>query len=160
MSDWLFDDKVLTDDEIPENAIAFLYIITHIETSRWYIGRKNIFRKVSKNVKLKNGKLRKKRSLVESDWIKYWSSSEFLKDWVKQEGEEKFKREILIFVETASATIYGEEALLYMTGAMFDPLCINGHIRTKIMKKWFEKKESNLHSRLKSLKIFQPLTSS
>ena len=156
MSDWLFDDKVLTDDEIPENAIAFLYIITHIETSRWYIGRKNIFRKVSKNVKLKNGKLRKKRSLVESDWIKYWSSSEFLKDWVKQEGEEKFKREILIFVETASATIYGEEALLYMTGAMFDPLCINGHIRTKIMKKWFEKKESNLHSRLKSLKIFNP----
>jgi hypothetical protein len=155
MSDWLFEGKEITDEEIPEKAVAFLYIITHVETGRWYIGRKNIFRKVTKSVKLKNGNLRKKRSLVGSDWRKYWSSSEFLKEWVKQEGEEKFKREILIFVETAAATIYGEESLLYMSGAMFDPLCMNGHIRTKIMRKWFDNKETKLHERLKSCLLSQ-----
>jgi hypothetical protein len=149
MSDWLFEGKTLIDEAIPKNAIAFLYMITHVDSGRWYIGRKNLFRKVVKIVKGK-----KKRSLAPSEWKDYWSSSDYLKEQVKELGQDKFKREILIFVETASATIYGEEALLYMTGAMFDPLCINGHIRTKIMRKWFEKKESDLHSRLKSLKIF------
>src|SRR5574343_111863 len=145
MSDWLFEGSPITDERIPEKAVAFLYMITHVETGRWYIGRKNIFRKVTKTIKTKAGIPRKKRSLVDSDWRSYWSSSDYLKDLVKEEGEDKFKREILLFVETAAATIYGEEALLYITGSMFDPLCINGHIRTKIMKKWFENKETNLH---------------
>jgi hypothetical protein len=155
MNPWIYKDQPLLDEHIPENSIAFLYMITHVETGRWYIGRKNLYRKVTKMVKNKNGTSKKKRSLVFSDWKEYWSSSDYLKEMIKEHGEDNFKREILIFVETASATIYSEEALLYMTGAMFEPLCINGHIRTKIMRKWFEKKESNLHSRLKSLKIFK-----
>lgn len=145
---WYYEGKPLQDEDIPEKAIAFLYIITHVETGRWYIGRKNIFRKVTKNVKRKNGTIKKQRSLVQSDWKDYWSSSDYLKEMVKELGEDKFKREIMIFVETAAATIYSEESLLYMTGSMFDPLCINGHIRTKIMRKWFDNKETKLHERL------------
>ena len=152
---WYFNRVPLHDEDIPEKAIAFLYMITHIETGRWYIGRKSMYRKVTKNVKMKNGTVKKKRELAPSDWKDYWSSSDYLKEFVAEEGEDKFRREILIFVETASATIYGEEALLYMTGSMFDPLCFNGHIRTKIMKKWFEKKETDLHQRLSNLAIFK-----
>ena len=155
MSEWIFNDKILLDEDIPEKAIAFLYMITHVDTGRWYIGRKNLFKKVTKMVKNKSGTSKKKRSLAPSDWKDYWSSSDYLKELVSLEGKDKFKREILLFVETASATIYSEECLLYMTGSMFDPLCFNGHIRTKIMRKWFETKESNLHNRLKSLKIFK-----
>ena len=154
MNCWYFEGKPLEDDRIPKDAIAFLYMITHLESGKWYIGRKNLYRKVTKNVKQKNGTVKKKRELAPSDWKDYWSSSDYLKEFVAEEGEDKFRREILIFVETASATIYGEEALLYMTGSMFDPLCFNGHIRTKIMRKWFEKKESDLHDRLKNLAIF------
>lgn len=143
MSEWFFNEKILTEDDIPDKSIAFLYVISHIESNKWYIGRKNLFRKVTKTV---NGK--KKKSLISSDWHNYWSSSDYLKSWIKTEGSDKFKRTILIFVESASATIYGEESLLYMTGGMFNPLCMNGHIRTKIMRKWFENKESNLHNRL------------
>ena len=152
---WYFNGIPLHDEDIPTNAIAFLYMITHIKTGRWYIGRKSMFRKVTKNIKSKSGTVKKKRSQVESDWKDYWSSSDYLKEFVSEEGKDKFKREILIFVETPSATIYGEEALLYMTGSMFDPLCFNGHIRTKIMRSWFEKKETNLHERLKNLSIFK-----
>jgi hypothetical protein len=150
MSGWKYHGKILDQNEIPEKSIAFLYMITHVESGKWYIGRKNLTRKI---VKVVNGK--KKKSTTPSDWENYWSSSDYLKKLVSEEGKDKFVREILIFVETASATIYAEEALLYMTGSMFDPLCINGHIRTKIMKKWFEKKESDLHSRLKDLDIFK-----
>ena len=155
MSDWIFEGSPITDDRIPTDAIAFLYMITHIPSGKWYIGRKNLYRKVTKTVKGKNGVSKKKKELAPSDWKDYWSSSDYLKEFVAEEGEDKFVREILIFVETASATIYGEEALLYMTGSMFDPLCFNGHIRTKIMKKWFEKKETDLHQRLSNLAIFK-----
>jgi len=148
VSNWTFEGKDLVDDEIPEGSTAFLYLITHVESGRWYIGRKNLSRKVTKVVKTKTGIPKKKRSLVESDWKNYWSSSSYVKDLVAQEGADKFTREILIFVSTPAATIYGEEALLYMSGSMFDPLCLNGHIRTKIMRKWFENKETQLHSRL------------
>jgi len=147
---WHFEGKPLEDENIPETATAFLYLITHLESGRWYIGRKTMTKKVTKTVTLKNGKKKKKAFREYNDWKDYWSSSDFLKDWVAQEGQDKFLREILIFVETPAATIYGEEALLYMTGAMFDPLCINGHIRTKIMRSWFENKEVNLHQRLKN----------
>lgn len=161
MSEWKFEGKLLVESEIPEKAIAFLYLITHLESGRWYVGRKNLHRRVTKNVKVtkvvkgvKVIKVKKQRSLVSSDWKNYWSSSDYLKRLVKELGANKFEREILIFVETAAATIYSEESILYMSGAMFDPLCINGHIRTKIMRKWFENKESNLHERLKKLPIF------
>ena len=150
MSNWIYEDKILLQEDIPKNSIAFLYLITHKENGKWYIGRKNLFRNTTKMFKSKTGVSKKKKIQIDSDWKDYWSSSDYLKSIVEFEGEDKFNREILLFVETASATIYGEEALLYMTGAMFDPLCINGHIRTKIMKKWFEKKESNLHNRLKN----------
>jgi hypothetical protein len=155
MSGWIFEDKILKDEDIPEKAIAFLYLITHIETGRWYIGRKNLFKKSTKMIKNKIGVSKKKRLLLPSDWKDYWSSSDHFKEFIAQEGKNKFKREILIFVETASATIYGEEYLLYTSGSMFDPLCFNGHIRTKIMKSWFETKEADLHDRLKNLKIFK-----
>jgi hypothetical protein len=152
---WIFNGKQLDENDIPENSIAFLYKITHDNSGRWYIGRKNLHKKVTKNIKSKSGLIKKKTLLVQSDWKDYWSSSDYLKELVAEKGKDEFTREILIFVETASATIYGEEALLYMTGSMFDPLCINGHIRTKIMRKWFEKKESNLHERLSNLEIFK-----
>lgn len=154
---WIFDNKILEDADIPENAIAFLYIITHLETGRWYIGRKNIFKNKYKTVKGK-----KKKYKAPSDWKTYWSSSDFLKSMIAKEGSEKFSRTILLFVETASATIYSEEALLYISGGLFNPDCINGHIRTKIMRSWFATKESNLHQRIldisASLPIFKPTT--
>ena len=78
MSGWYFEGKLLEDDSIPKNAIAFLYMITHIETGKWYIGRKNLYRKVTKNVKSPSGVVKKKKTMVPSDWKEYWSSSDYL----------------------------------------------------------------------------------
>ena len=127
----------------PAKATNFIYKITHIATGKWYIGRKALYKTAYKQVKGK-----KKKYLKDSDWQTYWSSSDELQKWAEVEGADKFTREILMFTETAAATTYAEEAILYMTGALFDPLCLNGNIRAKIFRKWFANKETDLHVRI------------
>ena len=39
MSNWIYEDKILLQEDIPKNSIAFLYLITHKENGKWYIGR-------------------------------------------------------------------------------------------------------------------------
>lgn len=142
---WQYDGKNIEESEIPTDAIGFLYKITHIESGKWYIGRKMLY---SIKTTQKNGK--KIKNKIDSDWRTYWSSSKELQDWVVAEGEDKFIREILIFVKTKAALTYAEEAALYMSGALFNSSCINGNIRSRIMKCWFKNKETDLHIRLTS----------
>lgn len=145
---WIYQSKQIIAEDIPEKSISFIYKITHNESGKWYIGRKGLYKTAYRQIKGK-----KKKIKVDSDWKEYWSSSEFLQNWVKEEGEDKFTREILLFTETAAATTYAEEASLYFTGALFDPNCLNGNIRSKIFKKWFINKEQDLHNKImKALK--------
>jgi hypothetical protein len=144
---WYYLGKPLLDTDIPPDAFGFLYKITHLTTGRWYIGRKLLTKASTKQI---NGK--KKKIRVESDWRTYWSSSEIIKEQVKIQGEIAFKREILIFPTTASCMTLGEEYLLQVTGAMFDPLCENNNIRAKIYKKWFIK-TPNFFNELKSISL-------
>ncbi len=142
---WIYQNKEVT--EVPEKAIGFLYKIIHIPTGMWYIGRKMLY---STKIKITKGK--KTKIKTESDWKDYWSSSDEIKSLLEKEGHQNFKREILIFCETKAQMLYGEEAALYFTGSMFDPLCFNSNIRTKIFKKWFTK-TPNFHDELiKSIK--------
>lgn len=145
---WLFNGSYIGDDKIPKTAQFFIYKIKHIETGKWYIGRKTLFSTKTKQVKGK-----KKKYKVESDWKTYWSSSDKLQTWIAESKEEHFVREILIFVDTAAACMYAEEWALYFTGALFDPLCMNENIRAKIMRKWFMNKEKDLHTRLAALHL-------
>jgi hypothetical protein len=85
---WLYEGQ-----EYPgpnEKLVGFVYMITCLETGRRYIGKKLFWSMRRKQVK---GKV--KRVKTESDWKKYWSSSEELRGDVVRLGEEKFKREII-----------------------------------------------------------------
>lgn len=143
-SNWTHNGvELLSREQFPPKAIGFLYRITHIPSGKWYIGRKAIER-----TKTTQSKGVKKKSKVESDWKDYWSSSDMLQEWVQEEGADAFKREILVFCETKAAMSYGEECLLYMSGALFDVKCLNMNIRAKIFKSWFKNKETDLHARI------------
>lgn len=83
---WIYDGSPVY--EFPDDAYAFVYILTHKASGRSYIGKKTLWSARTKTVKGK-----KKRYKVESDWKKYYSSSEEIKKMVS-EGEE-FSREIL-----------------------------------------------------------------
>jgi Putative endonuclease segE, GIY-YIG domain len=87
---WYFNNQPI--QEIEPQYLAFVYLITNIQTDKKYIGLKT-----TKSMKTKTVKGKKKRFKVESDWRDYWSSSEELKKDIELLGKESFKREILYF---------------------------------------------------------------
>ncbi len=42
MSNWLWNGNDVTEDVIPEGAVGFIYMIEHIPTGKYYIGKKSL----------------------------------------------------------------------------------------------------------------------
>ena len=101
---WIYRGEKIS--ELPEDCVAFVYLITNTTNSKKYVGKKLAHFKVSKPP-LK-GKKNRRRSLKESDWREYWGSSDHLKADVQQLGEDKFVREILHFCPTRGVASYLE----------------------------------------------------
>lgn len=112
MTDWSYKGAPVVDDVIPAGSIGFIYKITRISDGRMYIGKKLLkFSSTSmKTVALKNGTKKKKKvkTLRDSDWKTYWSSSVELVEDVKLLGEESFTREILAFCQNLGSLSYYE----------------------------------------------------
>lgn len=87
---WLYKDKEFNVETDRGDFIAFVYLITNIQTGRKYIGKKLFYSHKYKMVNKKRKKIK-----IESDWMDYWSSSEELKKDVQSLGKENFKREII-----------------------------------------------------------------
>ena len=102
MNKWIYNNNILSQDQI-DNHLGFVYIITNILTGKKYIGKKLLRSYRKKIIKGKS-----KRVLTESDWNKYYGSSQELKEDIKSLGIENFKREILMFCKTKSELSYKE----------------------------------------------------
>jgi len=59
-----------------DTHLGFVYIIENNSNGKWYVGQKKFWFK--KTLPPLKGKKRKRRSFVESDWVKYTGSSEAL----------------------------------------------------------------------------------
>lgn len=140
---WIYKENTLEESNIPEKSIGFVYKISHIPSGKFYYGRKLLTKAATKTIKGKTKKIRKK-----SDWEDYWSSSPALIDFITEQGKDNFKREILLFVVSKSCLIYAEEYILFVSGSLFDEKCMNGNIRSRIQRTWFNK-TPNLHKELK-----------
>jgi hypothetical protein len=143
--DWQYNGKDISADDIPLKAIGFIYKITCISDNKWYIGRKLLTKAATKTVNGKKKKIRKP-----SDWEEYYSSSPALLQEIETKGKNLYKREILLFVDTKASLTYAEEYCLFTSGALFDPMCYNGNIRSRIQRSWFAK-TPKLQSELKAL---------
>lgn len=118
-------------------CVGFVYKITNTISGRAYIGKKlSCFTKTSlKTVTLKSGikKKKKVKTLVESDWKTYWSSSTELQNDVKELGEENFTREILFYCQTKGTLSYIEAREQFSNKVLEYPdLWYNGIIQVKI----------------------------
>ena len=57
MIQWLWEGNHIKDEEVPEKAVGFIYMITHIPTGKYYIGKKSL--ESVRNVKIGVRELKK-----------------------------------------------------------------------------------------------------
>lgn len=107
---WLYQGTVV--EELPDDCIGFVYLITNNISGKKYIGKKlaKFSKTKSKTVKLKNGtkKKRKIKTKVPSDWKDYYGSNTLLNEDVTQLGKENFTREILRYCKSKAECSYVE----------------------------------------------------
>ena len=107
---WYYKNQIV--EELPDDCVGFVYLITNLTTNRKYVGKKlaKFSKTTYKTVKLKNGTKKKKkiRSKINSDWQEYFGSSIDLNKDVESLGMNNFTREILFFCKSKAECSYIE----------------------------------------------------
>lgn len=131
---WFYKNEIV--NELPEDCIGFVYLITNNISNRKYIGKKlaKFSKTTYKVVKLKNGTKKKKkvRSKIDSDWLTYYGSNIELNKDVLLHGTDNFTREILYYCKSKAECSY-IEAREQFTNKVLESLdYYNGHIQVRV----------------------------
>jgi hypothetical protein len=131
---WYYENQLI--EQLPEECVGFVYLITNITTGRKYIGKKLAkFAKTSyKTVKLKNGTKKKKkiRSKIDSDWRDYYGSNVELSKDVEQLGKENFRRDILFYCTSKAQCSYIEAREQFNHKVLESKDYYNGQISVRV----------------------------
>ncbi len=131
---WLFEGNQI--EQLPEDCVGFVYLITNTVTGRKYIGKKlaKFSKTTYKTVKLKNGTKKKKKikGKIESDWQTYYGSSDELTKDVQTLGADKFTREILHYCNSKALTSYLEAKEQFDRRVLESDEYYNGHIQVRV----------------------------
>ena len=131
---WYYKGSVI--EEISEEYIGFVYLITNNISGRKYIGKKlaKFSKTTYKTVTLKNGTKKKKKikGKIESDWKDYYGSSDALTADVVKLGKENFTREILYFCKTKAECSYIEAREQFARKVLESDDWYNGHIQVRV----------------------------
>lgn len=131
---WTFNNLIV--EQLPEDCVGFVYLITNKTTGRMYIGKKlaKFSKTTYKTVKLKNGDKKKKKvkSKVDSDWLDYYGSSEELNKDVTLLGKESFSREILFYCKSKAECSYIEAREQFGRKVLESDDYYNGQISVRV----------------------------
>jgi hypothetical protein len=131
---WYYADQLV--EELPEECVGFVYLITNQLSGRMYIGKKlaKFSKTTYKTVKLKNGSKKKKkiRSKIDSDWRDYYGSSPELTKDIVALGTENFRREILFYCKSKSECSYIEAREQFSRRVLESNDYYNGHIQVRV----------------------------
>lgn len=142
---WYYQNQLI--EELPEDCVGFVYIITNIKTQRKYIGKKLAkFSKTTYRVqKLKNGTKKKKkiRQKIDSDWREYYGSSPELSKDVELLGADNFHREILYYCNSKAECSYIEAREQFSRRVLESDDYYNGHIQVRVHGSHIKGKQLN-----------------
>ena len=130
---WLYQGTAFTSDDI-DDFFGFVYRITNLQNGKQYIGRKYFYQKR----KPKGGK---RKVTSESNWKKYYGSSDELKEEIKKVGKDTFKREIISLHKTLGQVNYEETRQLFLNNVLTEadtdgtPKFYNSNILGRYMRK-------------------------
>jgi hypothetical protein len=131
---WLYNNNIV--EELPEDCVGFVYLITNKTNKRMYIGKKlSKFSKTTyKTVTLKNGTKKKKKikSKIDSDWMEYYGSSIELNKDVESLGKDNFIREILFFCKSKAECSYIEAREQFTRKVLESDDFYNGQISVRV----------------------------
>ena len=112
---WIFNGHPFLSEDI-NDYFGFVYRITNLQSGKTYIGRKYFW-----SFRKPRGKSR--RVKTESDWKKYYGSSDELNEERKALGANAFfLREILSLHETKGKVNYEETRQLFLNGVLTESL--------------------------------------
>ena len=131
---WIYKNEPV--EQLPEECVGFVYIITNTVSGRMYVGKK-LARFKTTRYKMhtqKNGKkIRKKiRGAVASDWQEYYGSSDQLNRDVESIGRDRFQREILYYCRSKAECNYIEAREQFTRKVLESDQYYNGHIRVRV----------------------------
>jgi hypothetical protein len=147
---WLYNDTELSDEDIPTEAVGFVYKIIHVPTNKFYIGKKSLIstrriklgKKELTNLKEErklngiSGRLPSKKNVVkESDWKGYFSSSDWIKGEVKMGRASDFIREIIKFCPTKKSLSYWEVYYQFKYDVLTNEQSLNDNIGGRYYRK-------------------------
>ena len=130
---WTYKCSTFTSFDI-DGQFGFVYRITNLQTGKQYLGRKYFWQKR----KPRGGK---RRVTSESDWKKYYGSSDELKADRKLLGNDLFKREIISLHSTLGKVNYEETRPLFLNNVLTEstddgtPAFYNSNILGRYMRK-------------------------
>ena len=125
---WTYQGKEV--EELPQDVVGFVYIITNTTNDRQYIGKK--LAKFSRTKPPLKGKKNKRRTKVDSDWKDYYGSSDELNEDIAQLGKHNFTREILFYCYSKSELSYIEAREQFNYQVLESDKYYNGHIRVRV----------------------------
>jgi hypothetical protein len=131
---WYYENQLV--EELPEDCIGFVYLITNLTDNRKYIGKKlaKFSKTTYKTVKLKNGNKKKKkiRGKIESDWRSYYGSNTELNKDVELLGSDNFRREILYYCKSKAECSYIEAREQFNRKVLESREYYNGQISVRV----------------------------
>lgn len=126
---WYYKGEIFNSTNI-NGAHGMIYLIEEISTGRLYIGQKQLWTKKPRMVNKK-----KKMIKAESDWKKYFSSSNYIIEKVEKEGSSDFKRYVIALVSSDGMLNYLEMKIQMDVRVLENAdKFINGYIGGKISR--------------------------
>ena len=120
-------------EDMPENTFGFIYEVCHIPTNKKYLGKKVL--QFNKKLPPLKGFKRKRKDIVESDWKTYYGSHQKIKDLLKENKHDDFKRTILKFAFNKKHLTYLETQYLFKRKVLESEEYINDNILGKFFRK-------------------------